>query len=63
VLLVEDEHLLRMDAVDAIKSTGFDVVEAANADDAIEILEVRRDIVVVFRAARKITTFPEFVRF
>ena len=30
------------------RSAGFDVVEAANADDAIEILEVRRDIAVVF---------------
>ena len=48
VLLVEDEQLLRMDAVEMISSAGFDVVEAANADDAIEILEVRRDIDVVF---------------
>ena len=37
VLLVEDEQLLRMDAVEMISSAGFDVVEAANADDAIEI--------------------------
>jgi CheY-like chemotaxis protein len=48
VLLVEDEWLLRMDAVEMIRSAGFDVVEAENADDAIEILEVRRDITVVF---------------
>ena len=48
VLLVEDEELLRMDAVEMIRSAGFDVVEAANADDAIEILEARRDITVVF---------------
>ena len=48
VLLVEDESLLRMDAVEMIRSAGFDVVEAENADDAIEILEVRRDITVVF---------------
>jgi CheY-like chemotaxis protein len=48
VLLVEDEQLLRMDAVEMIRSAGFDVVEAENADDAIEILEVRRDISVVF---------------
>ena len=38
VLVVEDEFLPRMDAV----------VEAANADQAIEILEARRDITVVF---------------
>ena len=48
VLLVEDELLLRMDAVEMIRSAGFEVVEAANADDAIEILEFRRDITVVF---------------
>ena len=34
VLIVEDEFLLRMDAVDMIEAAGFDVVEAANADQA-----------------------------
>jgi CheY-like chemotaxis protein len=48
VLIVEDEALLRMDAVNMITAAGFDVVEAASADDAIEILEARRDITVVF---------------
>jgi CheY-like chemotaxis protein len=31
-----------------IAAAGFEVVEAASADEAIEILEVRRDISVVF---------------
>ena len=48
VLIVEDESLLRMDAVDMIQAAGFEVVEAANADQAIAILEGRRDISVVF---------------
>ena len=48
VLIVEDEFLLRMDAADAISAAGFEVVEAANADEAIAILEARRDITVVF---------------
>jgi CheY-like chemotaxis protein len=48
VLIVEDELLLRMNAVDIIETAGFEVVEAANADEAIEILEARRDIGVVF---------------
>ena len=48
VLIVEDELLLRMDAADVIRSAGFEVVEATNADDAIEILEVRHDITLVF---------------
>jgi CheY-like chemotaxis protein len=48
VLIVEDEFLLRIDAVDMVKAAGFEVVEAANADEAIEILESRRGITVVF---------------
>jgi CheY-like chemotaxis protein len=48
VLIVEDEFLLRMDAIDMIAAAGFEVVAAANADDAIDILEARRDIAVVF---------------
>jgi CheY-like chemotaxis protein len=48
VLIVEDEFLLRMDAADMIEAAGFDVVEAGNADEAIEILEARPDITVVF---------------
>ena len=48
VLIVEDELLLRIDAAEMIKAAGFEVVEAANADQAIEILEARRDITVVF---------------
>jgi CheY-like chemotaxis protein len=48
VLIVEDELLLRMDAVDIIATAGFEVVEAADADEAIEILESRSDIAVIF---------------
>jgi CheY-like chemotaxis protein len=48
VLVVEDEFLLRMDAADMIAGAGFEVVEAGNADQAIEILEARPDITVVF---------------
>lgn len=48
VLIVEDDFLIRMDAVDMIRAADFDVVEAANADEAILILEDRPDITVVF---------------
>jgi CheY-like chemotaxis protein len=48
VLIVEDEFLLRSHAVDMIAGAGFEVVEAANADEAIEILQARQDITVVF---------------
>jgi two-component system, response regulator PdtaR len=48
VLVVEDDFLLRMDAVDIVRSVGFDAVEASNADEAIAILEARPTIHVVF---------------
>jgi CheY-like chemotaxis protein len=48
VLIVEDELLLRIDAADMIEAAGFEVIETANADQAIEVLEARRDITVVF---------------
>jgi CheY-like chemotaxis protein len=48
VLIVEDEILLRMNAVDMVGAAGFEVIEAGNADEAIEILETRPDITVVF---------------
>jgi CheY-like chemotaxis protein len=48
VLIVEDDFLIRMNAAEMIADAGFDVVEAANADEAIVILEDRLDITVVF---------------
>jgi CheY-like chemotaxis protein len=48
VLVVEDEHFLRMNAVEMIEAAGFVALEASNADEAIEILESRDDIRVVF---------------
>ena len=48
VLVVEDEPLLRMMAVDLVEDAGLVAVEARNADEAIEILEARTDIRIVF---------------
>jgi CheY-like chemotaxis protein len=48
VLIVEDELLVRLNAVRTIENAGFKVIEAANADEAIRILESRRDIRVIF---------------
>jgi two-component system, response regulator PdtaR len=48
ILIVEDECLIRTASADAIRDAGFEVVEAANADNAIAILESRSDIQVVF---------------
>jgi CheY-like chemotaxis protein len=48
ILIVEDDFLIRMGAVDMVQAAGFNVVEAGNADEAILILEDRFDITVVF---------------
>jgi two-component sensor histidine kinase/CheY-like chemotaxis protein len=48
VLVVEDEMMLRMRAVDMVEDAGFTSVEAINADDALAILESRPDIELLF---------------
>jgi two-component sensor histidine kinase/CheY-like chemotaxis protein len=48
VLVVEDEMMLRMRAVDMVEDAGFTAVEAINADDALAILESRSDIKLLF---------------
>jgi two-component system, response regulator PdtaR len=48
VLIVEDDRLLRMDALDMIEEAGFDVLEAGDADEAIAILEARLDVRAIF---------------
>jgi two-component sensor histidine kinase/DNA-binding NarL/FixJ family response regulator len=48
VLVVEDEMILRMRAVDIVEDAGFHPVEAVNADEAISILESRSDIALLF---------------
>jgi len=48
VLVVEDELMLRMRAVDIVQDAGFEPVEAISADQAIAILESRDDISCLF---------------
>jgi CheY-like chemotaxis protein len=48
VLVVEDEMLLRMRAVDMVEEAGFTSVEAVDADQAVAILESRSDIALLF---------------
>ena len=48
VLVVEDEMLLRMRAVDMVEDAGYTSVEAVDADQAIAILESRSDIALLF---------------
>jgi len=48
VLVVEDEMVLRMRAVDIVEDAGFVPVEAVSADEAMAILESRDDISLLF---------------
>jgi CheY-like chemotaxis protein len=48
VLVVEDEPLLRLFAVEMVEDGGFEALEAGGSNEAIRILEVRFDIRVVF---------------
>jgi two-component system, response regulator PdtaR len=48
ILVVEDEALIRMGAIDLVRAAGFAALEASNAAHAIAILEARPDIHLVF---------------
>lgn len=48
VLVVEDEPLLLMMAVDLVEDAGFEALEARNADEALDILQAHDGIKVLF---------------
>ena len=48
VLIVEDEPLIRMDVAEQLMDDGFQVFEAANADEAIALLETHPSIRILF---------------
>ncbi|CAN7619986.1 response regulator [Devosia sp. LjRoot3] len=48
ILIVEDEMFIRMDVADQIAAAGFQVFEAANADEAIELLASTPSIRLIF---------------
>lgn len=48
ILVVEDEGLVRMAAADDLTEAGFKVLEAANADEAIRMLEMHPEITILF---------------
>ncbi len=52
MLVVEDEAVIRMNIVQVAEDAGYEVLEAANADEAIDILECRNDICAVFTDVR-----------
>lgn len=48
VLVIEDEPVLRGEALDMVEGAGFEAVEATSVRDAIRILEERLDIRMVY---------------
>jgi len=48
VLVIEDEPLQRMMAIDLVEEAGFEAIGAADAEEAVRILEARSDIRIVF---------------
>src|SRR5579872_1715818 len=48
VLVVEDEALIRLLAVDLLEEEGFSVLEATDAANALQLLEKREDVSVLF---------------
>lgn len=47
VLVIDDEAILRMAAIDLVEDAGMEAIEAANADEAIAILETRSDVRII----------------
>ena len=48
VLVVEDEFLSRLHAVNLVEDAGYEAIEASSAKETIAILEARKDIRIVF---------------
>jgi CheY-like chemotaxis protein len=52
ILVVEDHPIIRMAALDIVRSAGFEGLEAESADQAIFILAGRSDVRLVFTDVR-----------
>lgn len=48
ILVVEDESLIRMSIADHLEESGFEVVEARDADQAMQLLSVHPNIGIIF---------------
>jgi CheY-like chemotaxis protein len=48
VLVVEDDLMLRMRAIDMVDDAGYGSIEAVDADEALVILQSRSDIALLF---------------
>jgi CheY-like chemotaxis protein len=48
VLVVEDEPIILMNAMDIVEDAGFEAIGAYSADEAMDILRRRADVSIVF---------------
>ena len=48
ILVVEDDELLRLRAADLLEAHGFAVIKAENDDEALKVLEQRKDVRLLF---------------
>jgi CheY-like chemotaxis protein len=48
ILVVEDEVLVRLAVAETLRDAGYSVIEAANGDEALEVLATSTQIDVVF---------------
>ena len=44
VLIIEDSPIIRLGAIELVRSAGYEALEARNADEAIRLVESRADI-------------------
>ncbi|WP_192845675.1 response regulator [Aureimonas sp. AU22] len=52
VLVVDDEPLVRLNAVDMFEEMGFEVLEASDGTSALRVLEQRPDVALLFSDCR-----------
>lgn len=48
ILIVEDEPLVRMHGIDILEEAGFAVIEAGDADEALDILSAGASVQLIF---------------
>jgi CheY-like chemotaxis protein len=48
ILIVEDEALVRLSAIGILEDAGFRMIEAANSDEALKLLEADSDVQLLF---------------
>jgi CheY-like chemotaxis protein len=52
ILIVEDEALVRLSAAGMLADAGFRTIEAANSDEALELLNADSDVQLLFTDVR-----------